>query len=218
MTDRRLLTDLQGDHSMTHSQTMLNLDGYTDLPPGKIAAVVTYLEMRSPPPSSHSPLHDGWSLQPLDQDRNRYRTLYRRIGEPWLWFSRVVMPDEDLARILDDSRVEAYALNDGRDDIGLLELDFRSEGEAELAFLGLVPGVIGRGAGRALMNEAIRRAFARPISRFFVHTCSLDHPGALSFYLRSGFTPYRRAIEVADDPRLRGFLPRDCAPQIPVLG
>ena len=202
---------------MTNPQMMLNLDGYTDLPPGKIAAIVTYLEMRSPPPAPPAPMPDAWSLQPLSEDRDRYRTLYRRIGESWLWFSRVVMPDEELASILNDPKVEAYALNDGKDDIGLLELDFRSHGEAELAFLGLVPGVIGKGAGRFLMNEAIRRAFAQPISRFFVHTCSLDHPGALSFYTRSGFTPYRRAIEVADDPRLQGFLPRECAPQIPVL-
>lgn len=202
---------------MTNPQTMLNLDGYTDLPPGKIAAIVTYLEMRSPPPASPASNPDGFSLQPLNEDRDRYRTLYRRIGESWLWFSRVVMPDEELAGILNDPRVEAYALSDGKDDIGLLELDFRSQGEAELAFLGLVPGVIGKGAGRFLMNEAIRRAFAQPISRFFVHTCSLDHPGALSFYMRSGFTPYRRAIEVADDPRIQGFLPRECAPQVPVL-
>jgi GNAT superfamily N-acetyltransferase len=203
---------------MTNPQTMLNLDGYTDLPPGKIAAIVTYLEMRSPPPASPASNPDGFSLQHLNEDRDRYRTLYRRIGESWLWFSRVVMPDEELAGILNDSKVEAYVLSDGKDDIGLLELDFRSQGEAELAFLGLVPGVIGKGAGRFLMNEAIRRAFAQPISRFFVHTCSLDHPGALSFYLRSGFTPYRRAIEVADDPRIQGFLPRECAPQVPVLG
>jgi GNAT superfamily N-acetyltransferase len=202
---------------MTNPQPVLNLDGYTDLPKGKIAAVVTYLEMPSPPPSSPVEVQEGWSLQPLNQDRDRYRILYRRIGEPWLWFSRVVMSDTELADILDDPKVEAYVLNDGQEDIGLLELDFRSEGEVELAFLGLVPGVIGKGAGRFMMNEAIRRAFSRPINRFFVHTCSLDHPGALSFYMRSGFRPYRRAIEVVDDPRLQGHLPRDCAPQIPVL-
>jgi len=203
---------------MTNPRIALNLDGYTDLPPGKIAAVVTYLEMRSPPPLSPATFRNEWSLQPLNGDRDRYRVLYRRIGEPWLWFSRVVMPDAELAAILGDPKVEAYALNDGTGDIGLLELDFRPEKEAELAFLGLVPAAIGRGAGRFLMNEAIRRAFARSIDRFFVHTCSLDSPDALAFYMRSGFTPYRRAIEVADDPRLQGFLPRDCAPQIPVIG
>jgi ribosomal protein S18 acetylase RimI-like enzyme len=196
----------------------LNLDGYTPLPPGKIAAVVTYLEMRERPRLPRLQKPEGWSLHRVNRDRDRYRALFRRIGEPWLWFSRVVMPDEALAAILDDPRVEALALNDGSADIGLLELDFRPRREAELSFLGVAPDSIGRGAGRFLMREAIRRAFARPIARFFVHTCSLDHPGALAFYLRSGFTPYRRAVEVADDPRLLGFLPLEAAPHVPVLG
>lgn len=202
---------------MTESQIILNLDGYTDLPPGKVAAIVTYLEMRKAPRPSNIPV-SGWTLQPIGADLDRYRTLYRRIGEPWLWFSRVIMPAAELAAILGDPRVEAFALHDGADDIGLLELDFRPEGEAELAFLGLVPETIGKGAGRFLIEEAIRRAFARPINRFFVHTCTLDHPSALSFYQQAGFSPYKRAIEVADDPRLAGYLPRDsAADHVPVL-
>lgn len=198
--------------------TPLNLDGYTDLPQGKIATIVTYLEMREPPARPPFQKPENWSLHRIDQDHPRYRALFRTIGEPWLWFSRAVMPDHELAAILDDPKVEAYALHDGEADVGLLELDFRTEGEAELAFLGLVPGFIGQGAGSFLMGEAIARAFANPVERFFVHTCTLDSPGALPFYMRSGFTPYRRAIEVADDPRLQGFLPMEAAPHIPVLG
>jgi len=199
------------------SAVALNLNGYTDLPSGKIATIVTYLEMREPPdlPPFHAP--EGWTLQRIDHDRPRYRSLFRAVGEPWLWFSRAVMTDDGLAAILDDPKVEAYALHDGSADVGLLELDFRSENEVELAFLGLVPGFIGQGAGRFLMNEAISRAFARPTQRFFVHTCTLDSPSALAFYVRSGLTPYRRAVEVADDPRLLGFLPREAAPHVPLL-
>ncbi|MFC4172140.1 GNAT family N-acetyltransferase [Microvirga sp. GCM10011540] len=202
---------------MTTRPVALDLNGYTDLPPGKIATVVTYLEMHEPPRLSPVRAPEGLSLERIDHDLVRYRRLFRRIGEDWLWFSRAVMPDGDLASILGDPAVEAYALNDGTGDVGLLELDFRSQNEAELAFLGLVPGIIGQGAGRYLMTEALRRAFARPVSRFFVHTCSLDHPSALTFYLRSGFTAYKRAIEVADDPRLLGFLPLEAAPHVPVL-
>jgi ribosomal protein S18 acetylase RimI-like enzyme len=199
-------------------QVALNLNGYTDLPSGKIASIVTYLEMRDRPDHPKRPKPAGWSLQPLAGDLDRYRTLFRRIGEPWLWFSRAVMPDDKLLEILGDPKVEAHALNDGSADIGLLELDFRSTDEAELAFLGVVPGAIGQGAGRHLMDEAVSRAFAKPVRRFFVHTCSLDHPGALAFYMKSGFIPYKRAIEVADDPRLRGFLPREAGPHVPMLG
>jgi len=200
------------------SSIVLNLDGYTDLPRGKIAAVVTYLEMRERPRLPRLPRPSGWSLERLNQDPGRYRALFHRVGEPWLWFSRALMSDEALAQALGDPKVEAYALTDGGADLGLLELDFRPRGEVELGFLGVVPDCIGQGAGRFLMHEAIRRAFARPIRRFFVHTCSLDHPGAVAFYMRSGFIPYKRAIEVTDDPRLQGFLPLEAAPQVPVLG
>jgi len=195
----------------------LNLNGYNDLPAGKIAAVVTFLEMRSPP----SPITGnagGWSLQRIDHELDRYRTLFRRVGEPWLWFSRAVMPESELRATLSNPKVEAYALRVRTGDIGLLELDFRMEAECELAYFGLVPEAVGQGAGRFLMSEAIRLAYAKPIRRFFVHTCSLDHPRALEFYIRSGFAPYKRSVEIADDPRLKGYLPLDAAPQVPVIG
>jgi Acetyltransferases len=199
------------------SSIALNLNGYTDLPEGKIAAVVTYLHMRRPSALPAPTIPDGLSLERMRGETARYRALFRRIGEPWLWFSRAVMPDGELEAILADPQVEVHVLRDGAADIGLLELDFRPEGEAELAFLGLVPGTIGRGAGRFLIQEAIRRAFEKPIERFFVHTCSLDHPDALGFYRRAGFEPYRRAIEVADDPRLAGHLPPEAGPHVPLL-
>jgi hypothetical protein len=65
------------------------------------------------------------------------------------------------------------------------------------------------------MDQAVARAWAKPIRRFWVHTCSFDHPGALDFYRRSGFRAYAFAVEVADDPRLTGHLPRHAAPQVP---
>jgi GNAT superfamily N-acetyltransferase len=195
--------------------TPMLADGYTDLPPGKIAAVVTYLEMREPPALRDA--RGRWSLAPIGADLPRYRGLYRRVGEPWLWFSRLVMHDERLRAILADPAVEAFALSDGSADIGLLELDFREPGACELAFFGVVPEAIGTGAGRFLMKAAVARAFARPIERFWVHTCTLDHPSAVAFYVRCGFTPYKRSIEVADDPRLAGHLPPEAAPHAPVI-
>lgn len=192
----------------------LCLDGYTPVPPTHVAAVVTYLEMREPPPPhSREPVR----VAAIGADVTRYRTLYAAIGTPWLWFGRARMNDDALLKILGDPDVEALALVAGGRDIGLLELDWRQPGEAQLAYFGLVPGAVGQGIGRRLMDEAVARAFARPIGRFWVHTCTLDHPGAVDFYRRSGFRAYARAIEVAPDPRLTGDLPRDAAGQIPLL-
>ena len=92
----------------------------------------------------------------------------------------------------------------GPDTVGLLELDFRQDGACELTFFGVVPEAIGIGAGRFLMNRAIERAWGRAprIGRFWVHTCTNDHPDALAFYIRSGFVPYARGVECYPDPRI----------------
>lgn len=191
-------------------------DGIVDLPPGKIAAIATYLEMRTPPEPKPVRAHDG-GFEPIAGDLRRYRALYRAVGEPWLWFSRARLSDFRLRAILDDPRVEPLAFHAGGRDLGLIELDFRIPGQCELSFLGLVPDAIGQGLGRVLIQEAVRRAFAKPVERLWLHTCTLDHPAALPFYMAAGLRPFRRAIEIAEDPRLTGELPRDAAPHLPII-
>ncbi len=100
----------------------------------------------------------------------------------------------------------------------MIELDFREAHECELAFIGLVPELSGKGHGKWLLAEALRLAWRDGIRRVHVHTCSLDHPAALAAYRRAGFNAYKRSIERFPDPRILGILPADCAPQIPLLG
>jgi GNAT superfamily N-acetyltransferase len=191
---------------------------YETLPDGELAAVVTYLEMREPPagPVPASSL----SLQHLDQPRpDRYRELFRLVGAPWLWFSRLVMDDPALIAIIQHPDVDLYAVVDESGaDAGMLELDFREPGQCELAFIGLVPQLSGKGHGKWLLAEAVRRAWRDGVARVHVHTCSLDHPAALAAYRRAGFSPYKRALERFPDPRLSGILPKTSAPQVPLLG
>jgi GNAT superfamily N-acetyltransferase len=158
-----------------------------------------------------------YSLVPFSGDLAAYRSLFRRVGAEWLWYSRLFMPDERLNAILADPRVEAFTVQKDGDGIGLLELDFREEGECELDFFGLAREAIGLGLGRILMDQALARAWAQPIRRLWVHTCTFDHPAALPFYVRSGFKPYALQIEVHPDPRLTGHLPPDVAPHIALI-
>lgn len=193
-------------------------DGYIDVPSGKLAAVVTSLEMRVRPPSRPCPDRSSWALRRVERPTaGWYRGLYRHVGEEWLWFSRLTMADDALLAIISDPAVHVFALLDDGTEQGLLELDFRMAGECEIAFFGVAPTLVGRGAGRWLMNHAIEQAWSHPIRRFWVHTCTLDHPGALAFYIRSGFVPFRRQIEIADDPRLIGQAPRRSAAHVPLL-
>ena len=193
--------------------------GYHPLPPGHLANVVTCLEMLAKPAARPVPAIEGLSLERLGGgDTERFRALFRAIGQDIMWFSRLIMAEEKLAGIIGDPHVHCHALvKDGRD-IGLLELDFREAGQCELSFFGLVPSSVGSGSGRYLMNEALTRAWAAPISRLWVHTCTFDHPNALTFYQRSGFKPYAVMVEVHQDPRLTGHLPKQASPQAPLIG
>ena len=193
--------------------------GFHPVAPGRIAAVVTHLEMRTALPAAAAPVPDGMILRRVaDPDPDWYRDLFLRVGGlTWMWFSRLRLSRAELGAILANRDVEVFALEiDGRAE-GLLELDFRDGRSCELAFLGLTPAAQGKGAGRALIRAGIARAFARPIERLHIHTCTFDSPVALPFYIRSGFVPIRREVEIVDDPRLDGTIPMDAAPQIPLI-
>jgi GNAT superfamily N-acetyltransferase len=196
---------------------MIVPDGYSDIPAGKIAAIVTHLEMTERPELPPDP-PGAWQLRRIERpDLDWFRDLYRRVGEEWLWFSRLRMGDAELTSIIRSPLVELYALvHDGRDE-GLLELDFRRSSECELAFFGVTAKLIGSGAGRWLMNRALELAWSRPVTRVWIHTCTFDHPAALAFYQRSGFRPFRRQVEISDDPRLDGTAPRHAARHVPTI-
>jgi GNAT superfamily N-acetyltransferase len=196
---------------------MILPDGYSDVLAGKIAAVVTHLEMTERPALRSDP-EGAWTLRRVPSpDLDWFRDLYRRVGEEWLWFSRLQMLDAELAAIIRSPMVDVHALVHEDRDEGLLELDFREAGQCELAFFGVTAKLIGGGAGRWLMNRALELAWSRQVSRVWVHTCTLDHPSALAFYQRSGFRPLRRQIEIADDPRLDGTAPRSAAKHVPMI-
>jgi GNAT superfamily N-acetyltransferase len=187
----------------------------TAVPAGHVAAVVTYLEMNAPPADLSVPASPLGLEHLAGVDPDRYRALFRRVGARWLWFSRLAMGDAELLARLAD--VHVVTGPEGKD-AGFIELDFREAGRCAIRFLGLVPELAGRGHGRWLFAETLRRAWAPGVTLVTVHTCSLDHPAALPAYLRAGFVAKRRAFESFPDPRLAGLLPRDEAPQIPLVG
>jgi GNAT superfamily N-acetyltransferase len=191
-------------------------DGYHDLPPGKLANLVTFLEMHARP-SERFEERDDATIAAVRPDVDAYRNMFRRIGAPYLWSSRLTLSDRSLQAILDDPDVENYELRRNGSPDGMLELDFREPGSCEVAFFGLVREAQGRGLGRYLMRFALQRAWERSIRRVWLHTCTLDHPGAIAFYRKCGFEPYKRQFEISDDPRAAGLLPLDAAPHIPLL-
>ena len=92
-------------------------NGYTDIPAGKVPAVVTHLEMHTRPSPGSDP-SGPWQLRHVQSpDLDWFRGLFRHVGERWLWSSRLKMTDQDLAGIIHADGVEVHAVeSEGRDD------------------------------------------------------------------------------------------------------
>lgn len=193
-------------------------DGFHDVPPGKLAVVVTYLEMTTKVATKACTLPQDVTFRQVAPDVAWYRDILTRVGGfDWLWFGRLMLEDAALQAVLTHPDVEIYTLSRDGVDLALMELDFREEGACELQYFGLISELIGTGAGRYLITAGIERAWSKPISRFHLSTCTIDSPQALGFYRHFGFTPIKRAVQIADDPRLIGVLPDSAGPHVPML-
>src|SRR5262249_13216470 len=111
------------------------------------------------------------------------------------WASRKKLSDAELAAPLDDPRLQGPVLLGAGDPAGFAELDRRVEGEIELVQFGLMPEFIGQGLGRYFLQWTIERAWSYGPRRFWLHTCTKDHPAALPNYLKAGFAVYKEEVK-----------------------
>jgi GNAT superfamily N-acetyltransferase len=188
--------------------------GFHNVAPGDLACVVTALEMLAPPeglrrlgPEGDVPVQ---LVRWKEAAPEKYRLLYKRIGGPWLWWTRLGKSDAEIAAIIHDPRVQLFAVADRMGvEVGMLELDFRVEGTCEIVFFGFIKGATGKGLGKWLMRRALQLAWAPSVERVWLHTCTTDDPRALPFYQAQGFAPFARFVEILPDPRVSGLLPQD---------
>lgn len=160
---------------------------------GWLESNVTYLEMRVRPDRSPIAARDGLEVRrALRPTVSFYRYLYHTVGGDWTWSGRRLMDDETLRAHIHDPAVEVNVLWVEGVPAGLMELDRRTPDEIELLYFGLIPDFIGRGLGRFALDWIIDRAWSFRPSRFWVHTCDLDHPNALAVYQKAGFIIYDR--------------------------
>lgn len=183
--------------------------------------VITYLEMRRKPAAPAPPAPAGVKLALMRAEHctvSFYRYLYETVGTPWLWYERRLLPDADLAALIQKATTEIFVLYAGGVPAGYFELDAAAPRETELCYFGLVPEFIGRRLGPFLLRAAVDQAWLRPLDRLWVHTRNYDHPKALGHYQRAGFVVYARQRLRFEDPRSRGILPRDLKnPRLPPL-
>jgi GNAT superfamily N-acetyltransferase len=121
------------------------------------------------------------------------------VGRYYEWTGRMKLSDAELAALLHDPRLDVHVLMAHGVPAGFAELDRRIEGEIELVYFGLLPEFIGLGLGKYFLQWTIDKAWSSSPKRFWLHTCTKDHPAALPNYLKAGFVMYKEGINEQED-------------------
>lgn len=157
-----------------------------------VDVTVYYLEMLSHSQRDVQTPRDGLTvLHAQTPSVSYYRFLYNSVGEDYYWLSRRKLSDEELAALLHDPRNELHVLHVDGSPAGFAELDRRQSEEVELVQFGLMPDFIGQGLGKWFLQWTIDKAWSYQPKRFWLHTCTLDHPAALPTYKNAGFVQYK---------------------------
>ncbi len=158
-----------------------------------VEVTVYYLETLAPSRRSAPPPRDGLTVQHVPSPTvPYYRSLYDAVGKEFHWLSRRKMTDEALGVILADPLNEMHVLHVDGAAAGFTELDRRQPGEIELVQFGLTRDFIGQGLGKWFLQWTLDKAWSYGPQRFWLHTCTLDHPAALPNYTKAGFVLYNQ--------------------------
>jgi GNAT superfamily N-acetyltransferase len=167
---------------------------------------VTYLELRDTPalaPSRTGP--ESIRLETLTG--SDYLELYRRVGEPLRWDTRLDLPIGELESLLAGGSLHTYVLRPGEVAgtsgggmaLGFCEFERQAFPEIELKHFGLVPEAQGRGLGLWLLSTALCREWGSGATRIWLHTDTWDHPAAVPVYRRAGFKVYDQRYQAAEE-------------------
>jgi GNAT superfamily N-acetyltransferase len=130
------------------------------------------------------------------------RMLYTAVGSDWFWTDRLGWSWQRWNDWLSRPELETWVGWVRGAPAGFFELE-RQDESIELVSFGLLPGFIGRGLGKRLLDAALRRAWALGPRRVWVHTCSLDGPAALDNYRGRGLEVYDEQVEPREIPEQR---------------
>jgi GNAT superfamily N-acetyltransferase len=157
---------------------------------------ISYLQMLAHPERVVPPPREGLVVVHVPRPSVAwYRSLYDAVGRDYDWTSRNNLSDTELAALLNDRRDEVHVLMADGVPAGFAELDRQVEGEIELVQFGLMPAFIGQGLGKYFLQWTIDKAWSYGPRRFWLHTCTKDHPAALPNYWKAGFTIYKEEVK-----------------------
>lgn len=128
--------------------------------------------------------------------------LFVAVGAPWRWYGRLGWTYQQWFEHLNSGHVRTFVVYQRGTPAGFFELVRHpaDEHSVELKYFGLLPAFVGRGLGGLLVQAAIAIAQQWGHGRVWLHTCSDDHPSALSVYQKAGFVLIQTDTEPSEAP------------------
>ena len=125
------------------------------------------------------------------------RDLYQSIGREWYWADRYDWYLSQWNDRIGKLNVSLWVMYKENEPLGYYELELQQNDNVEISYFGLLPGLIGQGLGKYMLMDAFRRSFDDlDASRIWLHTCTLDHPQALSNYQSRGMRIYKKKSDI----------------------
>ena len=152
-----------------------------------------YLEMRSPLALKEKTGACGLNMVECELKQFQFnRFLYELVGQAWNWTDKLSWTDAQWKAYAHSPDLRTWVAYFRGIPAGYYELQCQLNRDVEIAYFGLAPEFIGQGFGGYLLTHAIRSAWNIPgTRRVWVHTCNLDHPGALNNYQARGMKIYK---------------------------
>jgi GNAT superfamily N-acetyltransferase len=156
---------------------------------------VFYLEMDALPQDTLT-LKSNTDFQALAHPLSveTYRYYYAKVGLPYHWLDRLVMPDEELFSKINAPNTHQFIFTIDAQQAGFVEFIVEND-FVEIQYFGLFPEFVGKGYGKYFLRWAIQKAWSWQTKKVQLNTCSLDHPAALDVYKSVGFVETHSTIE-----------------------
>lgn len=159
--------------------------------------VTTTLEMLQPPSVRPRPWPSGVRLDLAQAITPEYaRFLYGLVGGPWYWIDRLGWLRDQWDDELSVEGTEFWVLYGQGVPLGFVQLQPQpvdGSSHVEIRYFGLAETATGQGLGGRMLEHGLAAAWSLaerndvpPVSRVWVHTCTLDGPVALSNYQGRG--------------------------------
>lgn len=154
---------------------------------------IYHLEMLSPEQLQASPEIPDLQLQECEVRQyplNRF--LYQWVGQEWEWEEKLSWSDEQWRDYAEREDLRTWLAFHKGSPAGFYELERQPGATVEIKYFGLAGPFIGKGFGGCMLSHALQSAWGwDDTRRVWVHTCSLDHPGALSNYRARGMKLFK---------------------------